>query len=86
MVCSTTNPIVVVVRAIIEMAHEPRVDVVAEGVETTTEAWFPHGFGCKEIQGFLFSKAVPVEGMTELLRTRNRFQVVESPGLVTAVA
>ncbi|HYL33907.1 MAG TPA: EAL domain-containing protein [Stellaceae bacterium] len=75
-----------VVRAIIEMAHELRINVVAEGVETMPEARFLLGFGCNDVQGFLYSQAVPVDEITEFLRTHHRFPAVEGPARVTVVA
>ncbi len=47
--------------AIISMAHDLGIGVVAEGVETREQAEFLRDKSCDEFQGFLFSPAVPVE-------------------------
>ncbi len=54
--------------AIIAMARELRLKVVAEGVEVAEQLDFLRKQGCDQIQGFLISKPVPVEDLVELLR------------------
>ncbi len=56
-----------IVRAILSMAHNLGLRVVAEGVETVPQLDFLHRFGCEEIQGYLFSKPLPAREMTRLL-------------------
>jgi EAL domain-containing protein (putative c-di-GMP-specific phosphodiesterase class I) len=53
--------------AIISMARSLGIGVVAEGVETREQAEFLRESGCDELQGFLFSPAVPVEQFTRFL-------------------
>lgn len=48
------------VRTIIIMAHLLKLQVKAEGVETQEQVSFLLGQGCKEAQGYLFSKPIPV--------------------------
>ncbi len=48
-----------IIRSIIELGHELGLRVVAEGVESEREAEILRGIGCDELQGFLFSKALP---------------------------
>jgi predicted signal transduction protein with EAL and GGDEF domain len=55
--------------AVISMAHGLRLKVVAEGVETAAQADFLRERGCDELQGFLFSKAVPADQFGRLLET-----------------
>jgi len=50
-----------VVRTIIAMAHGLKIDVVAEGVETIDQLSLLLRKRCDVAQGFLFSKAVPLE-------------------------
>ena len=53
--------------AIISMARELGIGVVAEGVETLEQAQFLRDRGCVELQGFLFSPAVPAEDFDRML-------------------
>lgn len=53
--------------AIIAISHPLGLDVVAEGVERTTQVAFLTRHGCKNGQGHLFSKAVAPESFTEFL-------------------
>jgi predicted signal transduction protein with EAL and GGDEF domain len=56
-----------VVGAIIAMAHSLRIPVVAEGVETEEQLEFLRQRGCEEVQGYLFSPAVPPEALARML-------------------
>jgi diguanylate cyclase (GGDEF)-like protein/PAS domain S-box-containing protein len=49
------------VSAIISMASNLKLEVVAEGVETEAQRKYLHGLKCDYTQGFLHSKALPVE-------------------------
>jgi diguanylate cyclase (GGDEF)-like protein len=62
-----------IAQAIITMAHQLNLRVVAEGVETTEELTFVHENNCDEIQGYLFSKPITSEEFTQLLQTENPF-------------
>jgi len=48
-----------IVKAIVEMAHSLRLEVIAEGVETEEQLCQLRELGCNYVQGFLFSKPVP---------------------------
>jgi len=48
-----------IVRAIIDMAHNMRFTVVAEGVETEWQAKFLRLYNCDQAQGYLFGRPVP---------------------------
>jgi EAL domain-containing protein (putative c-di-GMP-specific phosphodiesterase class I) len=50
-----------VVSTIISLAHALNLKVVAEGVETEKQSQLLRLLNCDEMQGFLFSKAVPLE-------------------------
>jgi EAL domain-containing protein (putative c-di-GMP-specific phosphodiesterase class I) len=47
--------------AIITLAHNLRLKVIAEGVETDDQLRFLHLMRCDEGQGYLFGKAAPPE-------------------------
>lgn len=57
-----------IVSAIISLAHNLNLEVVAEGVETRNEYQYLLKKQCETCQGYLFSKPLPVEQMTELLK------------------
>ena len=56
---STESENAAITSAMIQMAHHLNINVVAEGVETKEELEFLLGQNCDEIQGFLFSPALP---------------------------
>jgi len=58
----------VLVGTIISLAHSMRLKVIAEGVETVEQAKMLRLLRCDEMQGYLFSKPVPFDDMTALLR------------------
>jgi predicted signal transduction protein with EAL and GGDEF domain len=56
-----------IVEAIIRMAAGLRLDVVAEGIETPAQATILHDMGCRNGQGFLWSRPLAPERATALL-------------------
>jgi EAL domain-containing protein (putative c-di-GMP-specific phosphodiesterase class I) len=58
-----------IVTAVIAMARNLRLRVVAEGVETLDELEFLRANQCDEVQGFYVSRPIPPEQFAELLRT-----------------
>ena len=65
----TTNPInASIATATIAMAHKLGKIVIAEGVETEAQMQFLRRHDCDEMQGFLFSKALPADQFAALLQ------------------
>ncbi|WP_243545287.1 bifunctional diguanylate cyclase/phosphodiesterase [Pseudodesulfovibrio tunisiensis] len=60
-----------IVRTIILMAGNLGLDVVAEGVENEEQLALLQGFGCGLVQGYHFSRPLPLEGMIEYLRSED---------------
>lgn len=57
----------IIISAIIAMAHSLRLKVVAEGVESEEQFSFLHSSCCDELQGYLFSEALPAERIEQLI-------------------
>ena len=79
-----------IVQAIIIMAHTLHLQVVTEGVETTLQVAFLNHYGCDFVQGYLFSRPVPLELLPAALRELDQRQqpwaatTVHSPASDTA--
>lgn len=59
----------VMVEKIIEMGHELNMEVMAEGVVTQEQLEMLRQKGCDGAQGFLFSHALPLDELTNWLKT-----------------
>ena len=57
-----------VVRAVIGMAHGMNLKVVAEGIETETEAGEMYVEGIDYIQGYYYARPLPVQDFLEFIR------------------
>lgn len=55
-----------IARAITNIAHVLKLEVVAEGVETESQYDYLRDIGCDYIQGFLFARPMPPEAISEL--------------------
>jgi diguanylate cyclase (GGDEF)-like protein/PAS domain S-box-containing protein len=63
-----------IAQAIINMAHNLGLKVVAEGVQTASQLSFLTSHDCDQMQGYYFSRAVPQSEMTDMLRQNRRLQ------------
>ena len=64
-----------IARAIVTMAQQLRQEIVAEGVETVEQMKFLRDLGCDQLQGWLFSPAVPAEAFAAMLKEGKRLEV-----------
>jgi EAL domain-containing protein (putative c-di-GMP-specific phosphodiesterase class I) len=62
--------------AIITMAHDLKLTVVAEGVETPAQVRFLRAHLCDSLQGFLLSRPLPAPECREFLRSPTRSQLL----------
>ncbi len=51
----------IIVEAIVNLAKKLQIEIVAEGIETEEQYEFVKKLKCDEIQGYYFSKAIPLE-------------------------
>jgi PAS domain S-box-containing protein/diguanylate cyclase (GGDEF)-like protein len=58
------------VQTMITLAHSLRLTVVAEGVDSEDQAKVLRLLRCDQMQGYLFSKPLPLDQMTALLKVR----------------
>lgn len=61
-----------IIRAIIAIASSLRMDLIAEGVETSEQLDFLHAQGCNQFQGYLFSPPIDEQAFRALLQ-KNSF-------------
>ena len=66
--CTTSEDAANLVLAIIQMAHSLHLKVIAEGVETQTQADFLTAHGCDELQGYLISRPLPATDFVAILQ------------------
>lgn len=60
----------VIVKTIIDMAHNLNLKVVAEGVETEEQLAFVKQYDCDQVQGYLFSQPLPIDELITLVATQ----------------
>lgn len=66
-----------VLDSLINMATELEAGIIAEGVETEAQAMYLRARGVKNVQGFLFSPAIPADKYIEMVHTLNPVLTVE---------
>ncbi|MCQ2532961.1 MAG: bifunctional diguanylate cyclase/phosphodiesterase [Clostridia bacterium] len=67
-----------ILRSIIRMATWLNMPVIAEGVETEFEANYLKSIGCNIIQGYYYSKPIPTDKFTELVRASKITKIEKS--------
>jgi diguanylate cyclase (GGDEF)-like protein len=70
-----------IVRATIALAHNLRLRVVAEGVETEDQLQFLRALGCDEYQGYYKSKPVPASDFARQMRAEAAGASASSPAI-----
>jgi EAL domain-containing protein (putative c-di-GMP-specific phosphodiesterase class I) len=65
--------------AVVTLAHNLRLKVIAEGVETEEQMNFLRLLRCDEGQGFLFSKPVPANVFEALMISESRLKQFPPP-------
>ena len=68
-----------IVQAIVTLAQQLGLRVVAEGVETDEELEVLRRLGCDFVQGYLFSRPMPVEQCDQFLRSSSKWPKNRAP-------
>jgi len=76
-----------IIVAIISLAHNLKLKVVAEGVETEAQLRFLRSHGCDEMQGYYFARPQNLEDCTRFLAEDRRLQLpaAEEPAVTPTV-
>jgi len=75
-----------IIKSVVTLGRGLGMDIVAEGIETQFEAAMMTRFGCTELQGFYFSRPLPVEKAVEFLETYEPQSPDREPGAPQTVA
>ncbi|QXW44472.1 putative bifunctional diguanylate cyclase/phosphodiesterase [Pseudomonas amygdali] len=68
-----------ITRAVIVLAHELGLKVIAEGVETVDQLALLVTYGCDQMQGYLFSKPVISEACASMIKSSRSLRELEIP-------
>ena len=66
-----------ILTSIVQLSRQINIPVIAEGVETRSQAEFLKSIGCHYMQGFLFSQPVPFEAFDHLIRNGSNSRISE---------
>ena len=64
-----------ITKAVIAMGHSLNLQITAEGIESAEQRRFLEGHHCNEAQGYLFSRPLPTEEVSQLMRQKVLDQV-----------
>ena len=67
----------IIVRSLVELGHDLKLSIVAEGVETEGQAKFLRDIGCDIAQGFLFGRPASQVATTAILMRRDVWSPIE---------
>ena len=70
-----------IVASIITLAHNLKLAVIAEGVETLAQLDYLRALGCDEMQGYYFSRPLPADEFEQLLRVGRSLPPATLPDL-----
>ena len=59
-----------ITQAVISLGHSLCLNVIAEGIETRSQANVVHKLGCEKGQGYLFSKPLTAQALVEWLAVK----------------
>src|SRR4029077_16612750 len=77
---STNQDGATLTRAIIHLAQNLRLKVVAEGVETEAQLAFLRANGCDEMQGYLFARPTGADACERMLREGHKLAMPRAGG------
>ena len=64
-----------IVRAMIDLAHNLKLKVIAEGAETMSQVGFLRDSECDQVQGFVYSQALQFDSLCRFLQAERRVAV-----------
>ena len=64
-----------IVGTIVSLGHRLKLDIIAEGVETSTQAYMLKQLECEYAQGYYFAKPLPKDQATQLLTQNKRWRI-----------
>jgi len=76
---ATSRDDAAIVRAIVSLAHNLRIKVIAEGVETPDQLVYLREVGCDQYQGYHYSAPVPNEAFVTMINEHQSAALAPSP-------